>query len=144
MAGSKESSVRQEAGPTQPYREARPVTAMGGAVIHRLAFGRTAPPMDAKHVVLRRAQRAGPGRNGSPLKPWLRGDAKAAALFFSVSSVPLCFSVSDQFLNPAVSYKLGSMRASSRAVRARVTLARMSFADAVQMKGFGEALCFSM
>jgi len=57
----------------------------GGAVTHRLACGRAAP-MAAEHAVLRPAKRVGPGRCGSARKPWLRGDAKAAALISPVSS----------------------------------------------------------
>jgi hypothetical protein len=57
--------------------------------------------MDAKHEVLRPAKRAGPGRYGTALNPWLRGDAKIAALISSVPSVPLWGSVLDQFAQSA-------------------------------------------
>jgi len=100
--------------------------------------------MDAKHAVLRPAQRAGPGRHGSARKPWFRGDARPAALIFSVTSAPLWTSVPDQFLNAAATYCFASMRVSSRTFLARATLARMSLAEAVQMNGFGAALWFVM
>jgi len=78
-------------GPSRPW---------GGGHPHaRMRKGR--PPMDAKHEVLRRAQRAGPGPCGSAPKPWLRGHAKPVALISSATSAPLRRSVPDQFLDAA-------------------------------------------
>ena len=41
-------------------------------------------------------------------------------------------------------FRTVAIRVASKAFRARVTFARISVAWAVQIKGFGDSLCFSM
>jgi len=45
---------------------------------------------------------------------------------------------------PRLYFVVSAQGVASNAFRALATLARMSFADAVQMKGFGDALWFAM